>query len=289
MSINTNVSNHKVNPIDASPGRVSLTPKKYVLIVLLIITAVAGTNSADTKGILNTGVAMMTAILFDGIIFKLQSRNKLFSDGGAITGLIIALVLGSSTPWHIVAETTGIAIASKHLFRINKKPIFNPAALGLLVAIFLFSSLQSWWGAFTELPVWWVAFFLLVGYLVTGHVNKFPQVLAFLGGYFILLLVMGYFGVGQAGDALRTPFVNSALFLSFFMVTDPPTSPGKYKEQIWFGLITATVSLIIYLLFDSMSYLLIGLLVANVWNALRVYRSSTLKTEVRGQMLEARE
>ena len=289
MSINTNVSNHKVNPIDASPGRVSLTPKNYVLIVLLIITAVAGTNSADTKGILNTGVAMMTAILFDGIIFKLKSRKKLFSDGGAITGLIVALVLGSSTPWHIVAETTFIAIASKHLFRINKKPIFNPAALGLLVAIFLFSSLQSWWGAFTELPVWSVAFFLLVGYLVTWRVNKFPQVLAFLGGYFVLLLAMGYLGVGQAGNALRTPFVNSALFLAFFMVTDPPTSPGKYKDQIWFGLITATVSLIIYLLFDSMSYLLIGLLVANVWNALRVYRSYTLKTEARGQTLQARE
>jgi len=289
MSINTNVSNHKVNPIDASPGRVSLTPKNYVLIVLLIITAVAGTNSADTKGILNTGVAMMTAILFDGIIFKLKSRKKLFSDGGAITGLIVALVLGSSTPWHIVAETTFIAIASKHLFRINKKPIFNPAALGLLVAIFLFSSLQSWWGAFTELPVWSVVFFLLVGYLVTWRVNKFPQVLAFLGGYFVLLLAMGYLGVGQAGNALRTPFVNSALFLAFFMVTDPPTSPGKYKDQIWFGLITATVSLIIYLLFDSMSYLLIGLLVANVWNALRVYRSYTLKTEARGQTLQARE
>jgi len=269
MSINTNVSYPKENPIYASPARVSLTPKIYVLIVLLLLTVIAGTNS-DPKGILNTGVAMITALFFDGIIFMLQSRKKLFSDGGVITGLIVALVLGSSSPWYIIAGTTVIALVSKHLFKINKKPIFNPAALGLLVAIFLFPSGQSWWGAFTELPVWSVAFLLIGGFLVTQRVNKFPQVFAFLGGYFVLLLIMGYYDVGLAGDALRTPFINSALFLAFFMVTDLPTSPGKYRDQICFGIITAVVSIIIYLIFGGLSYLLVGLLAANAWNALRL-------------------
>jgi len=269
MNINTNITDHKVNPIYAPAARASLTPKIYVLFVLLIMAAIAGTNS-DPKGILNTGVAMLTAFLFDGIIFMLQSRKKLFSDGGIITGLIVALVLGSSSPWYIVAGTTVIGIISKHLFKINKKPIFNPAALGLLFAIFLFPSGQSWWGAFTELPVWSVVFLLIGGFLVTQRVNKFPQVFAFLGGYFVLLLIMGYYNVGLAGDALRTPFINSALFLAFFMVTDLPTSPGKYKDQIWFGIITAIVSMTIYLLFGGLSYLLVGLLAANAWNALRL-------------------
>jgi len=233
------------------------------------MAAIAGTSS-NPREILNTGVAMITATLLDGIIFMQQSRKRLFSDGGVITGLIVALVLGSSSPWYIIAGTTGIAIVSKHLFKINKKPMFNPAAFGLLFAIFLFPSGQSWWGAFTELPVWAIAFLLLGGSLVTQRVNKFPQVLAFLGGYFVLLPFMGYYNVGLAGDALRTPFINSALFLAFFMVTDLPTSPGKYKDQIWFGIITAVVSVIIYLLFGGLSYLLVGLLAANAWNALRL-------------------
>jgi len=258
MSINTNVSYHKMN-----------TPKLYVLIVLLIMAVIAGASS-DAKGIFNSGVAMMTAILFDGTIFMLQSRKKLFSDGSIITGLIVALVLGSSSPWYMIAGTTAIAIVSKHLFKIKQKPIFNPAALGLLFAVFLFPSGQSWWGAFTELPVWSVSLLLVGGFLVTQRVNKFPQVLAFLGGYFVLLLIMGYYGIGLAGDALRTPFINSALFLAFFMVTDLPTSPGKYKDQIWFGMITAVVSMIIYLIFGGLSYLLVGLLAANAWNALRL-------------------
>jgi len=278
MSVNTNASNDIVNPIDASPSHISLTPKLYTLVVLLLIATIAGIGS-DSRGIINAGIAMITAILLDGAIFILQSRKRLFSDGGVITGLIVALVLGSSTPWYIIAGSTAIAIGSKHVFKIKNKPIFNPAALGLLVAIFLFSSDQSWWGAFTELPVWSVAFLLIGGFLVTERVNKFPQVLAFLGGYFVLLLVMGYYGVGLAGDALRTPFINSALFLAFFMVTDLPTSPGKYKDQIWFGMITAIVSIIIYKLFGGLTYLLIGLLVANGWNALRVHIGSSSKTE----------
>ena len=264
----------------------SLKPKKYLLFVLLIITAIAGTNSADPRGIMNTGIAMLTALILDGIIFMLQSRKRLFSDGGVLTGLIVALVLGSSTPWYIIIVTTAIAIGSKHLLSINKKPILNPAALGLLVAIFLFSSEQSWWGAFAALPTWSIAFLLLAGLLITERVNKFPQVFAFLGGYFVLLLIMGYYGIGQAGDALRTPFINSALFLAFFMVTDPPTSPAKYKDQIWFGIITAIASIIIYLIFGGLSYLLIGLLVANVWNALRVYIGSNSKTDVSDRLLE---
>jgi len=259
-----------------------LKPKIYLLIILLIITAIAGTSSADLTGIMNTGIAMITALILDGIIFMMQKRQRLFSDGGVITGLIVALVLGASTPWYIIIVTTAIAIGSKHLLILNKKPILNPAALGLLVAIFLFSSEQSWWGAFTELPTWSIAVLLLAGLLITERVNKFPQVFAFLGGYFVLLLIMGYYGMGQAGDALRTPFINSALFSAFFMVTDPPTSPGKYKDQIWFGIITAIASISIYLIFGGLTYLLIGLLVANVWNALRIYMRSNSKTDVSG-------
>ncbi len=261
-----------------------MTPKRYVLIVLLIITAIAGTNSADHKGIFQAGVAVLTAILCDGIVALFQGRKSLFSDSGIITGLIVALVLSSSTPWYITAAATLIALVSKHLFKIQRRPVFNPAALGLLVAIFLFSSGQSWWGAFAELPVWTIAYLLVAGYLVTQRVNKFPQVLAFLGSYFLLLLIMGYFGTGHAGDALRPPFINCALFFAVFMVTDPPTSPAKYRDQIWFGIITAIVSASIYLVFGGLAFLLIGLLFANAFNALRVYAGSTPKTNARRPM-----
>ena len=112
---------------------------------------------------------------------------------------------------------------------------------------------------------------------MTSKVNKFPQVFAFLGVYFAVFAIMSLIGVGDVADALRAPFVNSALFLAFFMVTDPPTSPAKYKDQIKFGLLTGAISAVDYLVFGGLAYLLIGLLIANAWNAWKTANKKATK------------
>jgi Na+-translocating ferredoxin:NAD+ oxidoreductase RnfD subunit len=112
---------------------------------------------------------------------------------------------------------------------------------------------------------------------VTDKVNKFPQVFTFLGVYLIVMLVLGLVHIGDTTDALRNPFINSTLFLGFFMVTDPPTSPAKYGEQMIFGFIAAIVSVIVYLIFGGLTFLLVGLLVANAWNALRLLEAEKSK------------
>ncbi|MGO4273620.1 RnfABCDGE type electron transport complex subunit D, partial [Paenibacillus sp. TAF58] len=149
-----------------------------------------------------------------------------------------------------------------------KKPIFNPAALGLFLSILFFQTGQSWWGAFGDLPTWTVAFLLIGGYIVTNRVNKFPQVFSFLGSYFFLLLMMGIIHVGDATDALRSPFINATLFFALFMLTDPPTSPAKNKDQVIFGILSAAVGAVIYGIFGGLMYLFIGLLIGNLYHLL---------------------
>ena len=61
----------------------------------------------------------------------------------------------------------------------------------------------------------------------------------------------------------REPFVQAALFLAFFMLTDPPTSPNRYGDQVWFGLMAAVSACLTQLLGAGQVYLLIGVLVAN--------------------------
>lgn len=187
-------------------------------------------------------------------------------DGAVITGLIIALILSTATSLVIITATAAIAILSKHLLVYKKKPIFNPAAFGLLLSVLFFQTGQSWWGAFGDLPVWTILFLLVGGYAVTNRVNKFPQVFSFLGTSFLLLLLMGHFNIGGAVDALRPPFINATLFFGFFMLTDPPTSPGKDRDQIMFGVITALSGTVIYGLFGGLMYLFIGLLIGNFYS-----------------------
>ncbi|KRF18488.1 RnfABCDGE type electron transport complex subunit D [Paenibacillus sp. Soil787] len=244
-------------------------PKSYVIISLVGILLIAATFSSDIKGLYLASIALVTAVGVDLICFRLGKRKRWLPDGAVITGLIIALILSTATPWYIVAITAIMAILSKHLLVYNKKPVFNPAAFGLLLSILFFQTGQSWWGAFGDLPEWTVAFLLLGGYAVTNRVNKFPQVFAFLSMYFLLLLLMGFMHVGDAADAFRPPFINASLFFALFMLTDPPTSPASNKDQVIFGLLSAIAGVVIYSFFGGLMYLFIGLLISNAYHAVR--------------------
>ncbi|MGR3778890.1 RnfABCDGE type electron transport complex subunit D [Bacillus paramycoides] len=253
-----------------------MTPKRLVLVMLLFLMLIAQVNMSNYTGFFHAGIAATTAIFIDTLIAVLKKRKLAFPDGAAITGLIIALVLSPMVSTYILVLTTVIAIASKHLFTVKKKTIFNPAAFGLLITATLFSSGQSWWGGLSMFPYWCIAFVCIAGFFVTGKVNKFPQVFSFLGIYFLIVLVMGGIGIENVGDILRVPYINSTLFLAFFMLTDPPTSLGKYKDQVIFGAVTAIASIASYILFGGLIFLLVGILIANGWKAFKISRKKNL-------------
>lgn len=167
-----------------------------------------------------------------------------------------------------------IAILSKHFLTIKKKHIFNPAAFGLFLASILFPIGQSWWGGFSLLPTWLLPLLFVGGYIIIQKVNKFPQIFAFLGTYFSVIFLLAIADIGNSAELLRNPFIHSVLFFAFFMVTDPPTSPAKNKEQVYFGIIIAFISIFIYLVFGGLSFLLVGLLVANGWKAWKMAKKN---------------
>ncbi|HEV8410484.1 MAG TPA: hypothetical protein VGQ30_08240, partial [Gemmatimonadaceae bacterium] len=70
-------------------------------------------------------------------------------------------------------------------------------------------------------------------------------------------------------DMYRAPDLHAALFFAFFMLTDPPTSPPKERDQLVYGAITAAVSYAVFELIGAAYFLLAGLLVANIWEAAR--------------------
>lgn len=254
------------------------TPKGYVTLAMLSFLLIASIGSKDINGILNASVAVLVSIIVDIIFNVIKKRKWSMPDGAIITGLIISLILGTTSPFGIVAVTSVIAILSKHLLVYRKKPIFNPAAFGLLLSVPFFHTEQSWWGAFGDLPTWTILFLLVGGYKITTRINKFPQVFSFLGTSFLLLFLMGHFNIGDAVDALRTPFINATIFFGFFMLTDLPTSPVKDKDQVIFGILTAATGTIIYGLFGGLMYMFIGLCIGNLYYFLK--KRSTSKVSL---------
>ena len=148
--------------------------------------------------------------------------------------------------------------------------MFNPAALALLVTFYPFATAQSWWGALPDAGVTGLIALFATGLFIAERVNKLPLMITFLGSYFLLFTLTAFLGdAGHAAELFRAPDVNAALFFAFFMLSDPPTSPAKQQDQLVFGVIAAVVSYAAFETVGAAYFLLVGVLLANVWEALR--------------------
>jgi hypothetical protein len=72
-------------------------------------------------------------------------------------------------------------------------------------------------------------------------------------------------------EIFRTPDLQMALYFAFFILTDPPTSPVKNRDQVICGVIVAFVSYGVFEWVGAAYYLLAGVLAGNLWEAWRRY------------------
>lgn len=250
------------------------TPKGMLIVVMAVLTAVALIGQDLSLVLPLVGAAVIAAMVVDLPILRYREGEWIFPDGALLTGLIVGLILTPHEPPYVGALTAAAAIVSKYIFRAGRANVFNPAALALFASYFVFHTGQSWWGALPELPLAAIVVLLATGGFITQRVNKIPVVIAFLGVYYLLFTIMAFVGDPRVVSALyRAPDLHAALFFAFFMVTDPPTSPPKNRDQWIYGALVAIVAFAIYETTRGVYFLLGGLLVANVWEAVRRHRA----------------
>jgi enediyne biosynthesis protein E5 len=255
------------------------TPKGLLIVILAVLVVVASIGSGLSLVAPGLAGAVGAAMLIDAPILRMREGAWVFPDGALLTGLIVAMILSPHEPWYVAAITSAVGVASKYLFRVRTANVFNPAALALVATFYVFDTAQSWWGALPEnapavVAVGALGVLFATGLFITDRVNKMPVVLSFLGTYFLLFTVTAFLGdPGRVAELYRAPDLQAALFFAFFMVTDPPTSPPKARDQLVYGVIVATVSYAAFELIGAAYFLLAGLLAANVWEAWRRARS----------------
>ena len=254
------------------------TPKGLLLIVFAILLGIAVPAEGAGRvwpGLLSAAIA---AMLIDVPILRWRAGAWQFPDGALLTGLIVAMVLSPEEPWYVGAATSAIAIVSKYLVRTSSANVFNPAALGLVITFYVFDSGQSWWGALGGVAPAALVVLLATGIFITSRVNKLPLVLAFLGTYYLFFTIAAFAGEPRrVAEVFRPPDLQAVLFFAFFILTDPPTSPVKYPDQIICAVIVATSSFAVFEALGAAHYLLAGVLVGNVWEAWRRVRLRAAK------------
>jgi Na+-translocating ferredoxin:NAD+ oxidoreductase RnfD subunit len=167
--------------------------------------------------------------------------------------------------------------------RTKSANVFNPAALAVIASFYVFHTGQSWWGALPELPAWAQLVLVAAGVFITDRVNKMPLVLTFLGAYFLLFTVTAFVADPHwVSEIFRPPDLEAVLYFAFIILTDPPTSPAKYPDQIVCGIIVAVVSYAFFEWRGVVYYLLAGVLAGNVWEAWRRATRRNISTFPRG-------
>ncbi|MEO7189572.1 MAG: RnfABCDGE type electron transport complex subunit D [Vicinamibacterales bacterium] len=251
-------------------GRFFRTPKGLLLAVLAFLVLLAAPTEGLGRVWPGLGSAVAVAALADVLLLRWKKGRWEFPSGAVLTALLVAMVLTPLEPWYIAACTSGVAIASKYLVRTRSANVFNPAALGIVATFYVFDSGQSWWGALPELPIAALALLFASGIFITDRVNKMPLVLSFLGAYFLLFTVTAFVGDPRhVVEIFRAPELHATLFFAFFILTDPPTSPVKYRPQILCGVLVAVVAYAVFEWVGAAYYLLAGVLVGNVWEGWR--------------------
>lgn len=167
-----------------------------------------------------------------------------------ISGLAVAMLLYANDRMLPIAFAAAAAIASKHLFRAGtngaRRHIFNPSNLGITATLLAF----PWVGIaqpymFTEnLSRGWSWFLpcLIIctgSFLNTMFTKRIPLIVAWLGA-FALQAAVRHFLFGNLFLPSLNPMTGVAFLLfTFYMVTDPATTPRTARGQIAFGVAVA--------------------------------------------------
>ena len=201
--------------------------------VVLGIT-VLGFNRSPTQVATTVAVAVMLDMLLHRVV---RGGPPLFPLSAFITGLGLSILVNyAHGPW-LAAIAPIFAIGSKYLFTFRDRHVYNPALFGLVACLLLGDGLISdspayqWGGSYA------VAAFIvtLAVFLFVLKINRMALVLSFLAFYAISMLVRAWLTRWHMPmeswllGALSSP---SLYLFTFFMITDPQTSPPTRRAQV---------------------------------------------------------
>jgi hypothetical protein len=202
-----------------------------------------------------------------------------------ITGLAVSMLLYANQRFWVIAFAAAAAIASKAIFRVSVMPagaagpvsrhFLNPSNFGIALTLILF----PWVGIappyhFTENAgtlFHWVLPLLIFAsgsLLNTKFTERIPLIAAWMLG-FAAQAILRSAAQGLPIPAALLPMTGLAFILfSFYMVTDPATTPSRTAAQIAFGLSVAALYcalMLLHIVFGLFFALVIVTVVRGLW------------------------
>jgi Na+-transporting NADH:ubiquinone oxidoreductase subunit NqrB len=232
--------------MQANPSK-RLDPRLYQIACLSLLLIYGlfwrSFDISPAQIVLTFGVALATQALgsrWAGIPFDAKSA--------LISAISLCLLLRVDTLW-LVPAAAAIAVGSKFLIRWNGKHVFNPTNIGIAVVVAL--SDRAWispaqWGAGPT-----IAFLVAcLGGMVVNRAARSDVSYAFVGSYAAILFARAAW-IGQPWSVPIHQLESGSLMLfTFFMISDPKTTPNARPARFVFGaLVAAGAAFVAFVLF----------------------------------------
>jgi hypothetical protein len=173
-------------------------------------------------------------------------RNKFnFLLAPHMTSITLSFLLYFGERMWIMALTVALAIGSKHVFRVRTngrlQHFMNPSNFGIAIVLITYqwTGVLPWnftvdihnpWDILVPLAI--VMLGTRLNLLFTGRV---PSILSWLGTFILLGIARSFIrGTPLPAELVVLTGIPMVLF-TFYMITDPQTSPSRLRSQILFG------------------------------------------------------
>lgn len=203
--------------------------------------------------------AYATEILLELVDARAQGRRPRFLSterpvdfllSAHISGMAVSMLLYANQRLAPIAFAASAAIASKSLLRLRidgkSRHVFNPSNFGIALTLLLFPSVGiAPPYQFTEnlgrigdwaLPAVIVC---LGSFLNARFTHRLPLIAAWLSGFALQALARHWLLGSELSGAFMPMGGMAFLLFTFYMVTDPATTPSRPLAQVAFGLSVA--------------------------------------------------
>ncbi len=202
------------------------------------------------------GTGYLCALFFEWVDARANGVAPNFSGGGIrklvdfllpahMTSITLSFLLYFNQRFWITALTVALALGSKYVFRVRQngrlQHFMNPSNFGIAVVLvtYQWTGVLPWGFTIGLNGVWdWLVPLIIVALgfrlnlLFTG---RLPTVAAWLGTFIVLGLGRAWFQHTPIGTQLVVLTGITNVLFTFYMITDPQTSPSRLRSQILFG------------------------------------------------------
>ena len=230
----------------------ALDPRKTIAVILFTYLVlgftVLGFNRGPAQAVLTTASACALEVL----LCRIFNKAWIWPLSAMITSFSLTILLNYSHDYFVLFVPVFFAIGSKYLFTFRGRHVLNPALSGLAFSLLFASSLITaapsyQWNGIESMSL----FMGMLGvFFLVPKVRRGPLVVSWLVSFTVLTALRAF--VMRWHLPFETLFLGTlsspAFFLyTFFMITDPATSPANRRTQVVTGIALAVLDLAFHL------------------------------------------